>query len=43
MRLITETSKMIAFTEMWDEICKKRFKVSEKNLEGLDTACKLTP
>ena len=29
MRLITETSKMIAFTEMWDEICKKRFKVSE--------------
>ncbi len=30
MRLITETSKMIAFTEMWDEICKKRFKVSEK-------------
>ena len=30
MRLITETSKMIAFTEMWDEICKKRFKVKEK-------------
>ena len=30
MRLITETSKMIAFTEMWDEICKKRFKVSEE-------------
>ena len=30
MRLITETSKMIAFTEMWDEICKKRFKVSEQ-------------
>ena len=30
MRLITETSKMIAFTEMWDEICKKRFKVREK-------------
>ena len=30
MRLITETSKMIAFTEMWDEICKKRFDVSEK-------------
>jgi len=29
MRLITETSKMIAFTEMWDEICKKRFKVKE--------------
>ena len=29
MRLITETSKMIAFTEMWDEICKKRFKVNE--------------
>ena len=30
MRLITETSKMIAFTEMWDEICKKRFKVNEQ-------------
>ena len=30
MRLITETSKMIAFTEMWDEICKKRFKVKEQ-------------
>ena len=29
MRLITETSKMIAFTEMWDEICRKRFKISE--------------
>jgi (2R)-ethylmalonyl-CoA mutase len=27
MKLITETAKMIAFTEMWDEICKKRFKV----------------
>ncbi len=30
MRLITETSKMIAFTEMWDEICKKRFKVNDQ-------------
>ncbi len=29
MKLITETSKMIAFTEMWDEICKKRFKVKD--------------
>jgi len=27
MKLITETAKMIAFTELWDEICKKRFKV----------------
>ena len=27
MRFLTETSKMIAFTEMWDEICKKRFKI----------------
>ena len=27
MRFITETSKMIAFTELWDEICEKRFKV----------------
>ena len=30
MRLITETSKMIAFTEMWDEICKKRFRVNDQ-------------
>jgi (2R)-ethylmalonyl-CoA mutase len=29
MKLVTETSKMIAFTEMWDEICKKRFKVKD--------------
>ena len=29
MKLITETAKMIAFTEMWDEICKKRFKVKD--------------
>lgn len=27
MRFITETAKMIAFTELWDEICKKRFKI----------------
>ncbi len=27
MRFITETSKMIAFTELWDVICKERFKV----------------
>ncbi len=27
MRFITETSKMIAFTELWDAICKDRFKV----------------
>ena len=27
MRFLTETSKMIAFTEMWDEICKKRFNI----------------
>ena len=26
MKLITETAKMIAFTEMWDEICKKDLK-----------------
>ncbi|MAZ07479.1 MAG: protein meaA [Rickettsiales bacterium] len=30
MKLITETSKMIAFTELWDEICKKRFKVKDE-------------
>ncbi len=29
MKLITETAKMIAFTEMWEEICTKRFKISE--------------
>ncbi len=29
MKLITETAKMIAFTEMWDEICTKRFKINE--------------
>ncbi len=27
MRFITETAKMITFTELWDEICKKRFKI----------------
>ena len=27
MRFLTETSKMIAFTELWDEICLKRFKI----------------
>ncbi len=27
MKFITETAKMIAFTEMWDEICRKRFKI----------------
>tara|TARA_X000000950_G_scaffold286270_1_gene394643 strand:+ start:512 stop:2494 length:1983 start_codon:yes stop_codon:yes gene_type:complete len=29
MRFITETSKMIAFTELWDEICKQRFSVKD--------------
>ena len=29
MRFITETSKMIAFTELWDEICEKRFSVKD--------------
>ena len=29
MKFITETSKMIAFTELWDEICKKRFSVKD--------------
>ena len=27
MKFITETAKMIAFTEMWDEICRERFKI----------------
>ena len=30
MKFITETAKMIAFTELWDEICKKRFKVKDE-------------
>ncbi len=29
MRLVTETAKMASFTELWDEICKKRFKISQ--------------
>ena len=27
MKFLTETSKMIAFTEMWQDICKTRFKI----------------
>ena len=27
MKFLTETSKMIAFTELWEEICKNRFKI----------------
>ena len=30
MKFITETAKMIAFTELWNEICKKRFKVQDE-------------
>jgi len=30
MKFITETAKMIAFTELWDEICKNRFKVKDE-------------
>lgn len=30
MKFITETAKMIAFTELWEEICIKRFKIKEK-------------
>ena len=29
MRFVTETAKMASFTELWDEICKKRFKISD--------------
>jgi len=29
MRLVTETAKMAAFTELWNEICLKRFKISD--------------
>ncbi len=29
MRFVTETAKMAAFTELWDEICSKRFKISD--------------
>ncbi len=28
MRFVTETAKMVSFTELWDEICMKRFKIS---------------
>ena len=30
MKFITETAKMVAFTELWDEICRKRFKVKDE-------------
>ncbi len=29
MRFVTETAKMASFTELWDEICMKRFKISD--------------
>ena len=29
MRFITETAKMASFTELWDEICEKRFKIKD--------------
>ncbi len=29
MRFVTETAKMASFTELWDEICSKRFKISD--------------
>ncbi|MDC3176535.1 protein meaA [Alphaproteobacteria bacterium] len=29
MKFLTETSKMIAFTEMWQDICKTRFKIKD--------------
>jgi len=29
MRFITETAKMASFTELWDEICEKRFKIND--------------
>ena len=29
MKFLTETSKMIAFTEMWQDICKTRFKIED--------------
>ena len=28
MRFVTETAKMACFTELWDEICRERFKIS---------------
>ena len=31
MRFIEEMCKMLAFTEMWDEICKERYQVKEEN------------
>ena len=29
MRFVTETAKMASFTELWNEICLKRFKISD--------------
>ncbi len=29
MRFVTETAKMACFTELWNEICLKRFKISD--------------
>ncbi len=29
MRFVTETAKMASFTELWDEICEKRFNISD--------------
>ena len=29
MRFVTETAKMASFTELWEEICRKRFKISD--------------
>ena len=31
MRFVEEMCKMLAFTEMWDEICKDRYQVKEEN------------
>ena len=31
MKFITELCKMHAFTDLWDEICRKRYKVKESN------------
>ena len=28
MKFVTETAKMACFTELWDEICKERFKIT---------------
>jgi hypothetical protein len=40
IKFITELSKMRAFTELWDEICRERYGVEDEKLAGSATACR---